>query len=68
MWIVELEGEGISSRAFIRKGAIASATTTNSVGTEIKFYDESGAQIKDYSIWMEGKKHEAQSGFTIPFG
>lgn len=39
VWIVELEGEGISSRAFIRKGAIANTSCNNSVGTEFKFFD-----------------------------
>lgn len=68
MWIVELEGEGISSRAFIRKGAIASTNTNNSVGTELKFFDETGTRIKDLTIWMEGKRHNVASFFTIPYG
>ena len=32
VWIVELEGEGISSRAFLRKGAIGSSSVHTSVG------------------------------------
>jgi hypothetical protein len=42
--------------------------TNNTAGTELKFYDESGNQIKDYSVWLDGKKHQAQSSFTIPYG
>jgi len=33
VWIVELEGEGISSRAFIRKGAIVNVNKSNTTGT-----------------------------------
>lgn len=68
VWIVEFEGEGISSRAFIRKGGIANFNSNNSAGTELKFYDESGVQIQDYQIWMEGKKHQVKNSFTIPYG
>lgn len=32
-WIIDLEGEGISSRAFIRKGAIAIINSINTAGT-----------------------------------
>jgi hypothetical protein len=68
VWIVELEGEGISSRAFIRKGAVALTSGHTSAGTELKFFDETGISIKDYAIWMEGKKHIVDSTFTIPYG
>jgi len=33
VWAVDLEGEGISSRAFIRKGVLANTKSNNSVGT-----------------------------------
>jgi hypothetical protein len=33
IWIIDLEGQGISSRAFIRKGAIVSVISTNTTGT-----------------------------------
>ena len=46
VWIVELEGEGISSRAFIQKGSISGLATLNTAGLEVKFYGENGKQIK----------------------
>lgn len=67
-WIIDLEGEGISSRAFIRKGAIAIINSINTAGTQLKFYDENGTQIKDYKIWLDGKKLSVESSFIIPFG
>lgn len=68
VWVVELEGEGISSRAFIRKGAIVNTKRLNSAGTELKFYDETGSCVSGYSIWMDGKKHDVDSAFVIPYG
>jgi hypothetical protein len=67
-WIVELEGEGLTSRAFIRKGAMAGITSINTAGTELKFYDENGSQVKNFKIWMEGRSHSIESSFNIPFG
>ena len=68
VWIVELEGEGIISRAFIVKGAISNHSTLNSVGHELSFFDEEGKQIKELDIWMSGKKHHVVDKFTIPYG
>ena len=68
VWIVELEGEGIISRAFIRKGAIGNHSTMNSVGHEFSFFDEEGNRIKDLDIWMSGKKHHVVDKFNIPYG
>jgi hypothetical protein len=68
VWIVDFSGKGIESRAFIRKGAIVSVTSTTMAGRKLKFYDESGSQVTNYKIWMEGKSHSAESSFIIPFG
>ena len=43
---MELEGEGISSRAFIQKGLISGLARLNTAGLEVKFYGENGKQIQ----------------------
>ena len=68
VWIIELEGEGISSRFFLRKGAIGHYIDYTEIGAELTFFDESGNKVKDFSIWMEGKKHTVNDKFSIPYG
>ena len=68
VYIVELEGEGISSRAFIKKGAIASSERITSAGTQIKFEDEKGRPLKDLTVWLGDKKTVVLESYIIPFG
>jgi hypothetical protein len=42
LFIVDLEGEGLSSRAIIRKGTIIVKNKVISAGHELTFYDENG--------------------------
>jgi hypothetical protein len=67
VYIVELEGEGITSRAFIRKGAIVNSFRITSAGTEIKFEDEKGSAIYDLTVWLANKKYDVNEKFIIPF-
>jgi len=54
-YIVELVGEGITSRAVIRKGAIACFEESHIDGKLLKFYDESGHPIENIKIWVNGR-------------
>jgi hypothetical protein len=67
-WIVELEGEGITSRAFIRKGMMGCMSSMTAIGTELRVFDESGAEIRGYKVWMEGRSHDVSLAFPIPYG
>lgn len=68
VWIVELEGEGISSRAFVQKGVISAIPTDKTSGVEVKFYGDDGRQIEDLDVWMDGKKHKVDKSITLPYG
>ena len=68
MWIVELEGDEVSSRAVICKGAITSINRVTTNGVELHFYDESGCPIEDMHLWMNEKKHTVSKKYLIPFG
>ena len=68
VFIVELEGEGISSRAFVRKGKIIAESKTTSTGIELKFLNETGKQITDLCAWLEGRKLAVNESLIIPFG
>ena len=65
---MELESEGISSRAFIRKGGIAFISKVVTDGLEIKFYNEKGQHMEELELWFGDKKHEVKDVYTIPFG
>lgn len=68
IWVVEFEGEGISSRAFIRKGVFGIVSTNNSLGNQISFFDENGAKLQNYDLWIVRKKHTVKDNFVIPYG
>ena len=68
VYIVELESEGVSSRAFIRKGGIAFISQVLTDGVDIKFYNEKGEHMKDLELWFADKKHEVKDSYMIPFG
>lgn len=65
--MVELEGEGISSRAFVRKGRIIAVSKTTSAGIELTFLNETGKQITDLCVWL-GRKLAVKECLIIPFG
>jgi hypothetical protein len=53
---VELEGEGISSRAIIRRGKIIVQNKSTAVGHELTFFDGEGQPIPELILWRDGKK------------
>lgn len=68
MFIVELEGEGVTSRAIIRKGTIILKNKLTPVGHQLTFYDELGQQIDKLQLWRDNKRIEVDKSFNIPFG
>lgn len=68
MFIVELEGDGITSRAVIRKGTVVTRSKVTPIGHELTFYDENGQRIEKLDIWRDSKKIAVEGSYSIPFG
>jgi hypothetical protein len=67
-YIVELVGEGITSRAVIRKGAIACFESSHIDGKLLKFYDELGSPINNIKVWVNGRSEVlADAEYLVPF-
>ena len=69
VYVVELIGNGKSSRAIIRKGALTFLSRTSTAGQVFTVLDEHGAHVKNASIWMAGHEFQAdEEGYvTLPF-
>lgn len=65
---MELEGDGITSRAIIRKGHIFLKNKPVLTGHELTFYDEEGKQIDKLVIWRDNKKIDVKEKYFIPYG
>lgn len=59
-FIIEVEGDGILSRAIVRKGKIVVENAVTSTGHELTFYDEEGSQLSELFIWRNSKKIEVK--------
>ena len=58
VFIVDLQGDTITSRAIIRKGAILCLQSYTEAGQQFSFYDQGGRPLtqKDgLKIWVKGK-------------
>lgn len=67
-FIVELEGDTVTSRAVIRKGSIFLKNKLIPEGHKLSFFDQEGKQINELTIWREGKKIDVKGSYIIPFG
>lgn len=68
MFIIELEAEGVTSRAVIRKGTIVCKNKITAIGHQLSFYGEDGQPIDRLQLWRNNKKIEVEKTYTIPFG
>ncbi len=65
---MELVGEGITSRAVIRKGATTCFEENHIDGKLLKFYDEAGNPIRNIKIWVDGRSQILpEAEYLIPF-
>lgn len=58
VFIVDLQGDTITSRAIIRKGAILCLESFTEAGQKFSFYDQEGRHLthKDgLKVWVQGK-------------
>ncbi|MFO1031521.1 MAG: hypothetical protein U1F60_10600 [Planctomycetota bacterium] len=64
-WIVELVGNGVRSRALIRKGSLSAVSRVTSAGHEFTVFDEQRTQRKDAVVWFGGREYTADESGTI---
>eukprot|EP01147_Barroeca_monosierra_P007670 gene7670-597_t len=71
VFLVELRGSGISSRAVLHIGTLYAYCGHCIDGTEVRVYDEFGTLLPNASVWMEGKIYKplaVEDCFvTLPF-
>lgn len=65
VYVVELIGNGISSRALIRKGGLRFMERPGAAGHVFTIFDDNGAIVNNATIWMAGTLYPAESDGTI---
>jgi hypothetical protein len=63
--LVELIGNGMRSRALIRKGALYAMVRSTAAGPEFTVFDEAGRLRTDAVVWLGGREHTAAADGTI---
>ena len=68
-YVVELIGNGTSSRALIRKGALRYTLRTSVAGPTLSVFDETGRFLPDARLWMGGQEHAPRDDgeISLPF-
>ena len=68
-YVVELIGNGISSRALIRKGALRHTARIGAAGPTLSVFDEAGRFLPDARVWMGGREYTPREDgeISIPF-
>jgi len=68
-YVVELVGNGISSRAVIHKGGLRQVERTAAAGQLFRVYDEAGLHLRDAVLWFGGREYAADENgeFLLPF-
>lgn len=70
VWIVEFIGNGISSRALVRKGRLQYLAANTSAGVAVRVLDEANRPAAGPSIWFGGHRHTPKEGsdeIVLPF-
>ena len=69
VYVVELIGNGISSRAVIHKGSLQVRSRRGSAGRVLRVCDERGATLSDASVWFGGRDWPADEHgeIVLPF-
>lgn len=64
-WIVELIGNGLSSRAVIRKGNLDHHVRSSAAGQVFRVFDEAGRLQRDARLLLEGREYLADADGEI---
>ncbi|MCI5221987.1 MAG: hypothetical protein D3924_04785, partial [Candidatus Electrothrix sp. AR4] len=68
VYVIELIGNGVSSRAVIRKGRISFSQRIGAAGHVFTLYDGAGKLLNNGLLWMEGTEYRAEKGeIHLPF-
>jgi hypothetical protein len=65
VYVVELIGGGISSRALVRKGRLRFVERMGASGHVFAILDENRAPLKDASLWLAGREYRAEEDGEI---
>lgn len=69
VYVVELVGNGISSRAVVQKGALRVVSRVGAAGHAFSVFDEDGAPVRDAVGWCVGRElqPDADGELLVPF-
>ncbi len=69
VYVVELIGNGKSSRALIRKGQLFYVERKSTAGHILTVFDENGQNVNTATVWMNGNefKPDEEGKITIPY-
>lgn len=69
VYVIDLIGNGKSSRAVIRKGRLRHVVRTTTAGHAFTIWNEQHTQLLDASIWMAGREYRADElgEIRVPF-
>lgn len=68
-YVIELVGNGKTSRAVIRKGKLSFTQRRSSAGHAFRVFDESGQMVTDARLWMGGREYSSEGSgeIFVPF-
>jgi hypothetical protein len=69
VWVVELIGNGRSSRAVIRKGRLRFTERIGAAGHVFRVYDQDSVPVKDATLWLGSQEYlpDADGEILVPF-
>jgi hypothetical protein len=69
VYVVELIGNGVSSRALIRKGQLRFAMRTGAAGHAFRVYDDEGKPVREATLWTGGREYTPNEAgeIVVPF-
>ncbi|MEM7231463.1 MAG: hypothetical protein AAF517_04785, partial [Planctomycetota bacterium] len=69
VWVVEMIGGGVSSRALVRKGRLHFVAQTTVAGQRLTVYDDDHQAVPGAEVWLSGHHYRAadDGSVTIPF-
>jgi len=65
VYVIDLIGNGKSSRALVRKGRLRPIVDTGTAGLRVTVVDEANRQVKDAILWLDGQEYTAGKDGTI---
>jgi len=69
LYVVECSGNGVSSRAFVRKGRLRATERRDAAGHVFAALDEDGKIVKGTKVWLDGTVFTAEENgeVSVPF-